>query len=81
MVVISVWRNRNFSTQNSPIQEQILITNDLAVARDIVTGDYDDPNLSRGFGGWGDQGRGRVLVDEDRLRLYKKFNFNNMKDV
>jgi hypothetical protein len=46
-----------------------------------MSGDYDDPNLSRGFGGWGDQGRGRVLVDEDRLRLYLKSDFNNKKDL
>jgi len=33
-------------------------------------------------GGSGDGGdRGRALADEDRLRLYKKPDFNNMKDL
>ena len=48
------------------------------IARQNVTGDYDGPNLGR-VSGDGVQDRGRVLVDEDRLRFYRDADLNNRK--
>jgi len=49
-----------------------------------MTGDYDDPNLGLGVRGMGDprSGPGPTLTNtQDRLRFYKNFDFNNMKDI
>ena len=46
----------------------------------IISCGNDDPNLGRGFGGRGDQDRGRALsagrTDPD---LYRNSNFNNLR--